>query len=65
MEILLNNERTETNAENLGELITEKLPDTKGIAVAVGMKVIPRDVWNDTVLKNGDSVTVIRATRGG
>ncbi|MCC8089751.1 MAG: sulfur carrier protein ThiS [Rikenellaceae bacterium] len=65
MEIILNNERTETTAVNLAQLISEKLPDTKGIAMAVGSDVISRSAWAETILKEGDNVTIIRATRGG
>jgi thiamine biosynthesis protein ThiS len=49
----------------------EKLCETIGIkanepvAVAVGTDVIDRNMWDATVLHEGDKVTIIRATCGG
>lgn len=34
-------------------------------AVAVGAKVINRKLWQETVLKEGDNITIIGATCGG
>ena len=65
MEVYLNNEKTETGATTLAELIAAHLPDTKGIAVAVGTTVIPRAQWETTPLEDQASITIIRATRGG
>ena len=65
MEVFFNNEKITTQAANLAELIAERLPDTKGIAVAVGTTVISRDKWAETPVIDQCAVTVIRATRGG
>ena len=65
MEVFLNNEKITTLAANLAQLIDERLPDTKGIAVAVGTTVVPRDRWESTPLADQASITIIRATRGG
>lgn len=35
------------------------------VAVAVGTDVIDRNMWDATVLHEGDKVTIIRATCGG
>ena len=35
------------------------------VAVAVGTDVIDRNMWDATVLNEGDKVTIIRATCGG
>ena len=65
MEVIFNNEKITTQAANLAELVAERLPDTKGIAVAVGTTVVSRDKWAETPLANLCTITVIRATRGG
>jgi sulfur carrier protein len=65
MKILFNNEMIATQAADLAALIAERLADTAGIAVAVGMSVVPRGQWAQTPLTEGCAVTVIRATRGG
>ncbi|MBO7481186.1 MAG: sulfur carrier protein ThiS [Bacteroidales bacterium] len=49
----------------------EKLCETIGIkpnepvAVAIGTDVIDRNMWDATILNEGDKVTIIRATCGG
>ena len=45
-------------AEQLG------LPE-KGVAVAVGSKMIPRDEWAACSIADGDNIIVIRASCGG
>ncbi|MDR0954574.1 MAG: sulfur carrier protein ThiS [Rikenellaceae bacterium] len=65
MEVFLNNEKITTGAATLAELIAERLPETGGVAVALGSSVVPRGAWGDTPLSEGCSITIIRATRGG
>lgn len=65
MEVIVNNEKVSTQAENLEQLIAERLPDAKGTAVAIGMNVIPRAEWGNTPLTENVTITIIRATRGG
>jgi len=65
MEVIFNNEKITTGAATLAELIAERLPDIRGIAVALGSTVIPRDKWTETPVTDQCTVTVIRATRGG
>lgn len=45
-------------AEQLG------LPE-KGVAVAVGSKMIPRNEWAKCTIADGDNIIVIRASCGG
>lgn len=45
-------------AEQLG------LPE-KGVAVAVGSKMIPRNEWAECSIADGDNIIVIRASCGG
>lgn len=40
-------------------------PDQGGIAVAVGLRVVPRGAWAQTALNDGDQLELIRATAGG
>lgn len=37
----------------------------KGIAVAIGNKVVPKTEWDKTPLSQHDEVLIIRATQGG
>ncbi len=35
------------------------------IAIALGEEVVPATLWSETILKDNDKVTIIRATCGG
>ncbi len=66
MKLTLNNKPTEFQGSNLNQLLLDvNLAETKGIAVAVNNKVIPRNEWNTHKLNENDSITIIRATQGG
>ncbi len=67
MKIIVNKKEMEVcencSVEQLAEMVNGKSVDN--IAVAVGMKVIRKEDWSTYQLKEGDSVTLIRATCGG
>lgn len=67
MEVLVNNKlyavQPETTVSALLQFI--QLPTTKGIAVAVNRRVVPRPAWSDTTLSPADQVMIIQATQGG
>ena len=51
---------------NLTDAIkTVKNIPTKGVAVAVNNDVVTASDWEKTILKDGDTVTIIRAFYGG
>ena len=65
MKILLNGEDREVTAEDLRSLLLElKLP-VEGVAVAHNGGVVPRSRQQQTALRSGDRVEVIRAVGGG
>ena len=39
--------------------------DEKGFAVAVNEEVVFRSMWQTALVKEGDTVEIIRATQGG
>ncbi len=47
------------------QMLMQTMDSTDGFAVAVGMKVIKRELWSETQLCEGDNVTIIKATCGG
>lgn len=66
MRILLNDEPRDTEASNLGDLLsTLGLAAEAGVAAAVDGAVVPRSAWASTALSPGASVLVIRAAQGG
>jgi sulfur carrier protein len=38
---------------------------TTGVAIAVNNAVVPRKLWEQTTLQNGDTVLIIEAAQGG
>lgn len=65
MNVKVNNKPVETAASTLKELAEQlELPE-KGVAVAVGSKMIPRDKWAECTIADGDNIIVIRASCGG
>lgn len=49
----------------LADLIEARVASTRGIAAAVDGVVVPRDTWDRTVLRDGQSVEVLTAVQGG
>ncbi|MEH0156968.1 sulfur carrier protein ThiS [Limibacter armeniacum] len=45
--------------------VKEKGVPFQGTAVAVNYEVIPQEAWESHALKEGDNITIIRATQGG
>ncbi|MEL6178550.1 MAG: sulfur carrier protein ThiS [Myxococcota bacterium] len=40
-------------------------PELGGVAIAVGLRVIPKSAWSQTPMNPGDEIEIIRATAGG
>ena len=50
----------------LPEFLNEiKIDPSKGIAIAINDKVIPKSEWNKIILIDNDKITLIKATAGG
>lgn len=65
MEILINNEKKQTEATNVSELAAAlALPD-RGVAIAINNGIVTRDKWEATDINEGDNVTIIKAAFGG
>ncbi|MCW9706961.1 sulfur carrier protein ThiS [Fodinibius salsisoli] len=67
MDIKLNGNSTQTNAQTVKELLKETGQDLEagGMAVAVNESVVAKEQWSARRLEEGDRVEVIRATQGG
>ena len=66
MKITINNNTTtiepETSLKQLADSM--QLPDA-GIAIAINNKLIPKQNWQQTQLKETDQVVIVRAACGG
>ncbi|MBE6187811.1 MAG: sulfur carrier protein ThiS [Rikenellaceae bacterium] len=65
MRLTVNNKEGLFLSTTLSQLIAELSITTTGIAVAVNRKIIPRQLWEQTNLTEGDSIVIIKAVYGG
>ncbi len=67
MEVTVNQQKyhLETACSVAGMLAAVLGETPKGIAVAVNQNIVPRTIWTDHMLKQGDQVMLIKATQGG
>jgi len=65
--LTVNGEPRTTAARDLAALVEELGygRDPRGIAVALGDRVIPRSRWSATGLAEGDAVEIVGAVQGG
>jgi len=68
MKIKLNGEEKVYDTElSLNELVLEELNsnESKGVAVALNFKIVPKQKWNETIIKENDEVEIVHAVQGG
>ena len=65
--IRINGQDAILSVSTLAALLEEKAVDVsqRGIAVALNGTVVPRAAWNETPLRGGDVVEIVRARQGG
>ncbi len=64
-DIRINGKAAVTEAETLGELALELALPERGVALALDSKMIPREQWDETALKNGSEIIIVKAAVGG
>lgn len=66
MTITVNGEvRSIADDSSVAALMRQLAAHTRGVAVAVDGRVVPRSTWDDTVLREGADVEVLTAVQGG
>ncbi|MFI3282099.1 MAG: sulfur carrier protein ThiS [Rikenellaceae bacterium] len=65
MNIILNNQSHEVNSSTIQDLILEMSLETKGVAIALNNKVIPKANWDATPINEGDKIVIVSAVFGG
>ncbi len=65
MNIIVNNQSHNIKSQSLTEMIEELSIETKGVAIALNNKVIPRAQWSETSLSDADNVVIVSAVFGG
>ena len=65
MTIRLNGANKETQSRTIAELLAELQTPQTGVAVALNGAVVRRAEHQNTPLKDGDEIEIIRAVQGG
>lgn len=61
------NGQTQTlpQASTLGDIVASLGLPERGVAIEVSGAIVPRSRWQDTILKEGDSIEVVHMVGGG
>lgn len=68
MKIKLNGEEKVLEKElSLNELVRTVLnsEEPKGVAAALNFSIVPKQKWNETIIKENDEIEIVRAVQGG
>lgn len=66
MKIEVNEEPREILEQTtLKSLVDSTLDNTRGLAIAINNTVVPKEKWDQTILKEADKILFIKATQGG
>lgn len=65
MTITYNGEPLTTNTATVFDLVMEQFGTDAGVAVALNRSILPRSVWKNSVLNDGDRVDALTAVQGG
>jgi len=57
--------RTVPAPASLADLVSTLTDRTTGIAVAVNGDVVPRTLWTEQALADGDAIEILTAVQGG
>ena len=65
--IQVNGESRALTVGTVAELLRAEAvdPQAKGVAVALNGAVAPRPTWDDTILKPGDQIEIVKPFAGG
>ena len=63
--ILINGVAVEASFKNLAEAVASVTTAPSGIAAALNDVVIPRRLWDQTLVADGDRIEIVTAVQGG
>ena len=65
--MLVNGKPLTTSPEHLVDLLGQQgfQKETRGIAVAINGTVVPRSMWAETRLSDGDDIEIVKIMQGG
>lgn len=50
---------------SVADLVADRVPSQRGIAVARNLEVVPRSEWAATPVADGDAIEILTAAQGG
>ena len=67
MNIIVNQNPEEVKDNiSVSELLTHfKMEEKQGIAIAIGMQIIPQSEWDTTIIDENETINIITASQGG
>ncbi len=65
MNIIVNEKETNLQGSTVADLVAQLGLPPSGVAVAIGMDIVPRVEWAQKALAEGDKVMIIKAASGG
>lgn len=65
MQIIVNDKPVDFLGATVADLVAQLGLPQMGVAVAIGMDIVPRAEWADRRLAEGDKVMIIKAASGG
>ncbi|MDO4762291.1 MAG: sulfur carrier protein ThiS [Corynebacterium sp.] len=63
--IVYNESSCVTSAATVAQLVAEQVGSVNGVAVARNSMVVPRSLWEETPVDDGDCFDVLSAVQGG
>lgn len=63
--VKVNGEQTALDGRTVAELLEKQGYDRTRVAVELNMDILPKSQYDSTILKDGDSVEVVRFVGGG
>lgn len=65
MNLIINGESRSVTAESLTALVEQLGMKADRVAIELNRQIVPRDLWSQTALKDGDQLEVVHFVGGG
>ena len=65
MKVNINNKQTEIQAATVRQLAQELHLPATGVAIAISNQMVHRDQWEETPVKEGADIIIVKAFCGG
>lgn len=63
--VKINGALTDADGKSISEILVELGYSDKRVAIELNMEIVPKSEYGGTVLKDGDSVEIVRFVGGG